>query len=167
MKNNNITNDDIILMAKQLKDEQNAGMKAPCPFPADEVFSGSSAKVPADSPLLSAGKMGLFLAAASLIGFLFGIGMRPSAPSVESALANATAVEHTDTVIRYETIRDTIYQTQYVTVAPASAKELGTLTARNDVASPTGEQTGDDGDAESYGCSVVCDEIPYDLLAAY
>ena len=62
-----------------------------------------------------------------------------------------------DTIMQVQTVRDTIYETRVVTkYEPMLAKAE---------ASPTFEEE-DDTSSEQKACSMLCDDIPYELLAA-
>ena len=138
MKKSKITNDDIILMARQLKEEsQQRIVTSPT-----KTWSGGV-------------RGGAWLAAASILGFLVGFGLRPSLGEKSELVAQTVALQHTDTVIVHETVRDTIWQTRTVirTVEPQLALQKTTDT-------PIEEDP-----EASQGCSVTCDNIPYELLA--
>lgn len=138
MKKNRITDDDIIMMARQLKDE------------TQQRIETSSAKT-----WQRAVRSGAWLAAASILGFLMGFSLRPSLGEQGGLMAQTVTLQQTDTVILHETVRDTIWQTRTIirTVEPQLALQKTTDT-------PVEEDP-----EESQGCSVTCDNIPYELLA--
>ena len=94
--------------------------------------------------------------AASLVSFIAGFGIRGKVSQPETQpLAQSIVVQH-DTIMRVETVRDTIYQTRVVTkyAQPLMAQQpAGSSTP----ASPSSE--------EQLACSMLCDDIPYELLA--
>ena len=89
--------------------------------------------------------------AASLVSFIAGyalhanVSQQPTAPLE----AQVVQVQH-DTIMQIQTVRDTIYQTRIVT------KYEKTMLAESD----------DDTPSEQNACSMLCDDIPYELLAA-
>ena len=89
--------------------------------------------------------------AASLVSFFAGyalhanVSQQPTAPLE----AQVVQVQH-DTIMQIQTVRDTIYQTRIVT------KYEKTMLAESD----------DDTPSEQNACSMLCDDIPYELLAA-
>ena len=96
--------------------------------------------------------------AASLIGFLAGFslhanmaidnGPQPTANS-QQPIANSIEIRH-DTIMQVQIVRDTVYQTRIVT------KYEKPMLAKAD----------DDTPAEQKACSMLGDEIPYELLAS-
>ena len=97
--------------------------------------------------------------AASLISFFAGYALHANMPQSQPAekhLAQVVEVQH-DTIMQVQTVRDTIYETRVVTkYEPLLAKAE---------ASPTLEAE-DDTSSEQKACSMLCDDIPYELLAA-
>ena len=96
--------------------------------------------------------------AASLVSFIAGYGIRGKASQPEAQpLAQSIVVQH-DTIMRVETVRDTIYQTRVVTkyAQPVIAQQ----TADAQQSSPDQQLP-----AEQMACSMLCDDIPYELLA--
>ena len=97
--------------------------------------------------------------AASLISFFAGYALHggmPQSQPAENPVAQVVEVQH-DTIMQVQTVRDTIYETRIVTkYEPMLAKAE---------ASPTPEQE-DDTSSEQKACSMLCDDIPYELLAA-
>lgn len=109
------------------------------------------------SPSLWGGWVGAV--AASLVSFFAGYalhgGMSQPQPA-ENPVAKVVEVRH-DTIMQVQTVRDTIYETRVVTkYEPMLAKAE---------ASPTFEEE-DDTSSEQKACSMLCDDIPYELLAA-
>ncbi|MBO7098482.1 MAG: hypothetical protein J6W21_01295 [Bacteroidaceae bacterium] len=96
--------------------------------------------------------------AASLIGFLAGFslhanmaidnGPQPTTNN-QQPIANSIEIRH-DTIMQVQIVRDTVYQTRIVT------KYEKPMLAKAD----------DDSPAEQNACSMLCDEIPYELLAS-
>ena len=109
------------------------------------------------SPSLWGGWVGAI--AASLISFFAGYPLHANMPQsqpTENPVAQVVEVQH-DTIMQVQTIRDTIYETRVVTkYEPMLAKAE---------ASPTFEEE-DDTSSEQKACSMLCDDIPYELLAA-
>ncbi|MBR6128537.1 MAG: hypothetical protein IKQ07_02770 [Bacteroidaceae bacterium] len=97
--------------------------------------------------------------AASLISFFAGYALHggmPQSQPTENPVAQVVEVQH-DTIMQVQTVRDTIYETRIVTkYEPMLAKAE---------ASPTLEEE-DDTSSEQKACSMLCDDIPYELLAA-
>ena len=87
--------------------------------------------------------------AASLLSFIAGYGIhsKMSQPTTQP-LAQVVQVQH-DTIMMTETIRDTVYQTRIVT------KYEKPMLAESESTPP-----------EQKACSMLCDDIPYELLAA-
>ncbi len=97
--------------------------------------------------------------AASTISFIAGYGLKANLPNgvqpqPQPALTQAIQIQH-DTIYQTETIRDTVYQTRIVRKKePALAS-----TEEKQVPVPTE-------DVAQEACSMLCDNIPYNLLAA-
>ena len=108
------------------------------------------------SPSLWGGWVGAI--AASLISFFAGYALHggmPQSQPTENPVAQVVEVQH-DTIMQVQTVRDTIYETRVVTkYEPMLAKAE---------ASPTFEEE-DDTSSEQKACSMLCDDIPYELLA--
>jgi hypothetical protein len=109
------------------------------------------------SPSLWGGWVGAI--AASLVSFFAGYALHggmPQSQPTENPVAQVVEVQH-DTIMQVQTVRDTIYETRVVTkYEPMLAKAE---------ASPTFEEE-DDTSSEQKACSMLCDDIPYELLAA-
>ena len=96
--------------------------------------------------------------AASLVSFFAGYALHAYKPQSQPAgnpVAQVIEVQH-DTIMQVQTVRDTIYETRIVT-------KYEPMLAKAD-ASP--EQEEDDTPPEQKACSMLCDDIPYELLAA-
>ena len=96
--------------------------------------------------------------AASLVSFIAGYGIRGKVSQPEAQpLAQSIVVQH-DTVMKVETVRDTIYQTRVVTryAQPVIAQQ----TTDAQPSSPDQQLS-----SEEMACSMLCDDIPYELLA--
>jgi len=108
------------------------------------------------SPSLWGGWVGAV--AASLVSFFAGYALHGGMPQpqpAENPVAQVVEVQH-DTIMQVQTVRDTIYETRVVTkYEPMLAKAE---------ASPTLEEE-DDISSEQKACSMLCDDIPYELLA--
>ena len=109
--------------------------------------------------------------AASLISFIAGYGIHAGMSKQESQpVAQVIQVQH-DTIMQVETIRDTIYQTRVVTkqakpkrVQPTPTTRQRMLASNEAEKSPTSSPARQSSD-EQMACSMLCDDIPYDLLA--
>ena len=109
------------------------------------------------SPSLWGGWVGAI--AASLISFFAGYALHANTPQSQPAekhLAQVVEVQH-DTIMQVQTVRDTIYQTSVVT-------KYEPLLAKAD-ASPSPKQEEAGTQPEQNACSMLCDNIPYELLA--
>ena len=98
--------------------------------------------------------------AASLISFFAGYALHGGMPQpqpAENPVAQVVEVQH-DTIMQIQTVRDTIYETRVVTkYEPMLAKaEASSEPAQDD----------DDTSSELKACSMLCDDITYELLAA-
>ena len=98
--------------------------------------------------------------AASLVSFFAGYALHGGMPQpqpAENPVAQVVEVQH-DTIMQIQTVRDTIYETRVVTkYEPMLAKaEASSEPAQDD----------DDTSSELKACSMLCDDIPYELLAA-
>ena len=139
-----ISNEQIIASARRQRQKVESKMTIP-PFKRT-------------SPSLWGGWVGAI--AASLISFFAGYtlhGGMPQPQPAENPVAQVVEVQH-DTIMQVQTVRDTIYETRVVTkYEPMLAKAE---------ALPTSEQEEDDTSSELKACSMLCDDIPYELLAA-
>ena len=96
--------------------------------------------------------------AASLISFIAGYGLHSKmAQPDKQSLAQTIQVQH-DTIMHIETIRDTVYQTRVVT---QYKERLVTRDTTEQPSSTPSQQS----DVEQMACSMLCDDIPYALLA--
>ena len=89
--------------------------------------------------------------AASLVSFFAGYALHAnkSQQPATPLEAQVIQVQH-DTIMQVQTVRDTVYQTRIVT------KYQEPLLAEED----------DETQPEQEACSMLCDDIPYELLAA-
>ena len=88
--------------------------------------------------------------AASLVSFFAGYALHANKTQPAAPLeAQVVQVQH-DTIMQVQTVRDTIYQTRIVT-----KYEKPLLAEEND-----------ETPSEQNACSMLCDDIPYELLAA-
>ena len=109
--------------------------------------------------------------AASLLSFIAGYGIhtKMSQPTTQP-LTQVVQVQH-DTIITTETVRDTIYQTRIVTkhaktmTAQVSTPSKRTTKAAKETQVPSVPTTIDHSSEEQMACSMLCDNIPYELLA--
>jgi hypothetical protein len=98
--------------------------------------------------------------AASLVSFIAGYAIHANLqPSdVQQPLAQVVEVQH-DTIMQQEIIRDTIYQTRTVTrYVDRQIAQADTQSAETELPSATSS-------SQQMACSMLCDDIPYDLLA--
>jgi hypothetical protein len=151
-----ITLEDIIGAARELRDEENVQISAK---DLDQLIGHTSTHRPAMRPRWWA-------AAACLLGFLAGFGVKSALPSSNS-LAVVPSTESTlsavpssppDTILLREVIHDTVYQTR-VFVCDAESKAIKAVVAQNEQKPEPVETT------PSVGCSMLCDDIPYAYLA--
>ena len=138
-----ISNEQIIASARRQRQKVESQMTIP-PFKRT-------------SPSLWGGWVGAI--AASLISFFAGYALHGGMPQSQptgNPVSQVVEVLH-DTIMQVQTVRDTIYETRIVTkYEPMLAKAE---------ASPTLEEE-DDTSSEQKACSMLCDDIPYELLAA-
>ena len=140
---NNITNDQIIQSARRQRQAVDSQMSV-APWQPRRRQSRTIAAIIA--------------IAASLVSFIAGYGIRGKVSQPEAQpLAQSIVVQH-DTIMRVETVRDTIYQTRVVTryEKPLMAQQ----TTDSQPSSPDQQLS-----SEEMACSMLCDDIPYELLA--
>ena len=140
---NNITNDQIIQSARRQRQAVDSQMSV-APWQPRRRQSRTIAAIIA--------------IAASLVSFIAGYGIRGKVSQPEAQpLAQSIVVQH-DTIMQVETVRDTIYQTRVVTryAQPLIAQQ----TAEPQPSTPDQQLS-----AEQMACSMLCDDIPYELLA--
>ena len=146
MNNSNITNEQIIQSARRQRESVNSRMGVETWHPHHRHSRGIAAAI---------------AIAASFISFIAGYGVRANMSQSDiQPMAQNILVQH-DTIVHTETVRDTVYQTRTVT------KYVKPLTAQT---SPVIDQKVMDNhiiekDAEQAACSMLCDNIPYALLA--
>ena len=155
-----ISNEDIALAAKTLRARQDKGLVTP------------------QNPLKTRrGKTPWIVAAACAAGFVLGIGGSPllSPTDNDARVAQTTAVQveepratSVEPQVITQVVHDTIYQTKVVTKevfrkSTVMAKnETATIENMNDNNNNNNEQS----QSESVGCSMMCDNISYDLIAS-
>ena len=140
---NSITNDQIIQSARRQRQAVDSQMSV-APWQPRRRQSRTIAAIIA--------------IAASLVSFIAGYGIRGKVSQPEAQpLAQSIVVQH-DTIMRVETVHDTIYQTCVVTryEKPLIAQQ----TAEPQPSTPDQQLS-----AEEMACSMLCDDIPYELLA--
>ena len=140
---NNITNDQIIQSARRQRQAVDSQMSV-APWQPRRRQSRTIAAIIA--------------IAASLVSFIAGYGIRGKVSQPEAQpLAQSIVVQH-DTIMQVETVRDTIYQTRVVTryAQPVIAQQ----TTDSQPSSPDQQLS-----SEEMACSMLCDDIPYELLA--
>ncbi len=153
-----ISNEDIALAAKTLRARQDKGLVTP-----QNPLKTKRSKTP------------WIVAAACAAGFVLGIGVSPilSPTASDTRLAQTTAVQteepRTTSVepqVITQVVHDTIYQTKVVT------KEVfrkSTVVAKNETATienMNNNNNNEQSQSESVGCSMMCDNISYDLIAS-
>ena len=174
-----ITLEDIIGAARELRDEENVQISAKdldqligiAPN-TDHVgtrratLGQQSANNPHTNTHHPAKRPYWWAAAACLLGFLAGFGVKSALPSSNS-LAVVPSTESTlsavpssppDTILLREVVHDTVYQTRVI-VCDAEPKAIKTVVAQNEQKPEPVETT------PSVGCSMLCDDIPYAYLA--
>ena len=154
----NISNEDIISAAKTLRTRQENGLNTP------------------ENPLKTKqGKTGWIAAAACAAGFILGFGAHPlSAPSsngdaqlaqLDSLQQEVLMAKSAEPQVIKEVVHDTIFTTKVVT------REI----VRNVPVMAKSEQVTDNelnnynnnrGQSAVVGCSMMCDNISYDLIAS-
>ena len=176
-----ITLDDIISAARELRDEENAQISAKelddligiAPTTVGTGFIARQQEAPLTSTRGSSTRPRWWAAAACLLCFLAGFGVKSALPSsnslavVSSAegtpsavpssgnLLSAVPAQSPDTILLREVVHDTTFHTRVI-VRDAEPKAV----------IAQAEQTS--GPAEtppSVGCSMLCDDIPYAYLA--
>ena len=169
-----ITLDDIISAARELRDEENAQISVKelddligiAPSTVGTGFIARQQEAPHTSTRGSAIRPRWWAAAACLLGFLAGFGVKSALPSSNS-LAVVPSTESTlsavpssppDTILLREVVHDTVYQTRVI-VCDAEPKAIKTVVAQNEQKPEPVETT------PSVGCSMLCDDIPYAYLA--
>ena len=174
-----ITLEDIIGAARELRDEENAQISAKdldqligiAPN-TDHVgtrratLGQQSANNPHTNTHHPAKRPYWWATAACLLGFLAGFAVKSALPSGNS-LAVVPSTESTlsavpssppDTILLREVVHDTVYQTRVI-VCDAEPKAIKTVVAQNEQKPEPVETT------PSVGCSMLCDDIPYAYLA--
>ena len=97
--------------------------------------------------------------AASLVSFIAGYAIHANLQpfDVQQPLAQVVEVQH-DTIMQQEIVRDTIYQTRTVTrYVDRQIAQADTQSVEVETPSATSSQ--------QMACTMLCDDIPYDLLA--
>ena len=141
---NNITNDQIVQSARRQRQTVESQMSV-APWQPRRRHGRYTAAIVA--------------VAASFVSFIAGYGLHAkmlSQPEPQP-LAQTVVVQH-DTIRQVATVRDTIYQTHIVTryVQPVIAQQ----TADAQPSSPDPQPS-----PAEMACSMLCDDIPYELLA--
>lgn len=140
---NNITNDEIIQSARRQRQAVESQMSVDPWQPRQRQGRYTAAIV---------------AVAASLVSFIAGYGIRGKVSQPEAQpLAQSIVVQH-DTIRQVATVRDTIYQTRIVT---RYEKPLMAQQATDSQPSSPDQQLS----SEEMACSMLCDDIPYELLA--
>lgn len=140
---NNITNDEIIQSARRQRQAIDSQMSV-APWQPRQRQGRYTATIVA--------------VAASLVSFIAGYGIRGKVSQPEAQpLAQTVVVQH-DTIRQVATVRDTIYQTRIVT---RYEKPLMAQQASEQQPSSPDQQPS----PAEMACSMLCDDIPYELLA--
>lgn len=140
---NNITNDEIIQSARRQRQAIDSQMSV-APWQPRQRQGRYTATIVA--------------VAASLVSFIAGYGIRGKVSQPETQpLAQSIVVQH-DTIRQVATVRDTIYQTRVVT---RYEKPLMAQQASEQQPSSPDQQPS----PAEMACSMLCDDIPYELLA--
>ena len=158
-----ITLDDIIDAACELRDEENAQISTK---DIDQIIGHTSTHRPAMHPR--------WWAAACLLGFLAGFGVKSALPSGNSHAVVSTSggeglgvvakidtppsATFPDTVLLREVVHDTVFQTRVI-VRDAEPKAIKAMVAKNEQKTEATETP------PSVGCSMLCDDIPYAYLS--
>jgi hypothetical protein len=140
---NNITNDEIIQSARRQRQAIDSQMSVD-PWQPRRRQGRYTATIVA--------------VAASLVSFIAGYGIRGKVSQPETQpLAQSIVVQH-DTIRQVATVRDTIYQTRIVTryAQPLVAQQA----SESHPSSPDQQPS-----PAEMACSMLCDDIPYELLA--
>ena len=153
-----ISNEDIISAAKTLRTRQENQLRTP------------------ENPLKAKrSKTGWIAAAACTAGFILGFGVHPSAaPSTDSDAQRAQLdslrqevllVRNTQPQVVKETIHDTIFTTKVLT--REIVREVPVV-AKNEQATDNNSNNiiNEQGQSATVGCSMMCDNISYDLIAS-
>ena len=155
-----ISNEDIALAAKTLRARQDKGLVTP-----QNPLKTRRSKTP------------WIVAAACAAGFVLGIGVSPllSPTASDTRLAQTTAVQveepratSVEPQVITQVVHDTIYQTKVVT---KEAFRKSTVEAKNETATienmnDNNNNNNEQSQSESVGCSMMCDNISYDLIAS-
>ncbi len=173
-----ITLDDIISAARELRDEENAQISAKelddligiAPSTVGTGVIARQQEAPHTSTRGSSIRPRWWAAAACLLGFLAGFGVKSALPSGNS-LAVVSPAEGTpsavspDTIFLREVVRDTIFQTRVI-VRDAEPKAVVAQAEQNKTKIKQAEQKEAPTETPpAAGCSMLCDDIPYAYLA--
>ena len=151
-----ITNEQIIQSARRQRQSVNSRMEVEPWKPRHHHGRGVAATI---------------TIAASLLSFIAGYGIHSKmSQPITQPVAQVVQVQH-DTILQTEVIRDTVYQTRIVTRHAKPKRVQPTLTTRQRMLdskekqeSPAPSPTRQSSD-EQMACSMLCDDIPYALLA--
>ena len=162
-----ITLDDIIGAAHELRDEENAQISA---AELDLLLGPQPTDIPHASKRRTALTTRWWAIAACLLGFIAGFGVKSALPSGNS-LAVVSPAEGTpsavspDTIFLREVVRDTIFQTRVI-VRDAEPKAVVVQAEQNKTKIKQVEQKEAPTETPpAAGCSMLCDDIPYAYLA--
>ena len=144
-----VTNEDIISAAKTLRTRQESGLATP------------------ENPLKArSGKTGWIAAAACAAGFILGFGVHPLASNdgdahlaeLDSLRQEVLMARNAQKEVVSEVVRDTIFTT------------IGSVTKQFRIYKPEEKviinNNNNRGESATVGCSMMCDNISYDLIAS-
>ena len=178
-----ITLDEIISAARELRDEENTQISAEH---LDQLIGIAPNTYTIGTPHAALGQQSAYhqhssvhgpakrprwwAAAACLLGFIAGFGVKSALPSGNS-LAVVSPAEGTpsavspDTIFLREVVRDTIFQTRVI-VRDAEPKAVVVQAEQNKTKIKQVEQKEAPTETPpAAGCSMLCDDIPYAYLA--
>ena len=159
-----VTNEDIISAAKTLRTRQENGLATP------------------ENPLKArSGKTGWIAAAACAAGFILGFGVHPLASNdgdahlaeLDSLRQEVLTARNAQKEVVSEVVRDTIFTTKTDTVF--TTKVITREVVRQVPVMANNEQpeekviinnNNNRGESATVGCSMMCDNISYDLIAS-
>lgn len=187
-----ITLDDIIGAAHELRDEENAQISVKelddligiAPSTVGTGFIARQQEAPHTSTRGSSTRPRWWAAAACLLGFLAGFGVKsvlpsdnslavvpsakstpPSAVPSSGNLLSAVPAQSPDTILLHEVVHDTVYLTRVVQVS-AEPKAMAAQAEQNQAKLNQAEQKEQPAETPpAAGCSMLCDDIPYAYLA--
>ena len=151
-----VTNEDIVSAAKTLRTRQESGLTTP------------------ENPLKARrGKTGWIAAAACAAGFILGFGVHPSVSNdgnaqlaeLDSLRQEVLMARSAEPQVVREVVRDTVFTTKVIT---REVVRQVPIVAKNEqpVENVTINNNNERGESATVGCSMMCDNISYDLIAS-